>query len=74
MHMLRRLTAAAVILVLQACAAPVREADAWPAQLPARQHFQHVYAADVSNAAVQTEAQYLAWVRRFYEGSEFYAW
>ena len=74
MYMMRRLAVVTAILVLQGCAAPVKEADAWPAQLPARQHFQHVYAADASNAAVQTEAQYLAWVRRFYEGSEFYAW
>ncbi|OGT84963.1 MAG: hypothetical protein A3H91_01890 [Gammaproteobacteria bacterium RIFCSPLOWO2_02_FULL_61_13] len=64
----------AVFVALQGCSAPVREADAWPAQLPARQYFVQNYESDAKNAAVQTQDQYLAWVRRFYEGSEIYAW
>ena len=64
----------AVFVALQGCSTPVREADAWPAQLPARQYFVQNYASDAKNAAVQTQDQYLTWVRRFYEGSEIYAW
>ncbi len=64
----------AILVALQGCSTPVREADAWPAQLPARQHFVQNYASDAKNSAVQTQDQYLTWVRRFYEGSEIYAW
>jgi len=64
----------AVLLAIQGCATVVETTDGWPAHLPARLHFSRIYASDAANAAVQTEEQYLSWVRRFYEGSEFYAW
>ena len=74
MQLLSKLAVLAAILVMHGCSAPVRETVAWPTQLPARQHFQEIYASDTKNAAAQTEEKYLAWVRRFYEGSEIYAW
>jgi hypothetical protein len=74
MNPLIKFAVLAVVVTLQGCSVPVREADAWPAQLPARQHFVQNYASDAKNAAVQSQEEYLAWVRRFYEGSEIYAW
>jgi hypothetical protein len=59
-------------LVLSACAQRFDMA-AWPADMPPRDHFLRLYAADVPNQALQTRQQYLEWVVRFYEGSEFMA-
>jgi len=60
------------LLVLDGCAAQVARRDEWPRDLPGQDYFRVVYAADVSNSVLQSEEQYLAWVRRFYEGSELY--
>ncbi len=59
-------------LMLSACA---QRPDllAWPADLPSQAHFRRLYAADIPNQALQTQQQYLEWVLRFYEGSEFMA-
>lgn len=62
------------LLALQGCSTVVERTEGWPESLPAREYFSQVYEADVLNAAAQTEEQYLIWVRRFYEGSELYAW
>lgn len=59
-------------LVLSACAQR-SDLRAWPADLPPQQHFLRLYAADIPNQALQTQQQYLEWVLRFYEGSEFMA-
>jgi hypothetical protein len=74
MHVLHKLLALTVMLALSGCSASVRKADSWPSQLPARHHFLQIYAADQNNAAIQPREQYLTWVRRFFEGSELYAW
>jgi hypothetical protein len=49
-----------------------REDPAWPAGLPERALFENVYRADPLNARLQTEDEYLGWVRRFYLGSDLY--
>jgi len=59
-------------LVLSACSL-VTGPGPWPADIPPRQHFAQVYAADAPNKEWQTQEQYLDWVVRFYEGSEFMA-
>lgn len=61
-----------ICLVLHACASGTGSAP-WPADIPARQHFTRLYAADVPNQALQTQEQYLDWVVRFYEGSQYMA-
>jgi len=58
--------------VLHGCVSVAQNAP-WPAGIPPRQHFTTLYAADKPNQAHQTQDQYLEWVVRFYEGSEFMA-
>ncbi len=69
---MRLLSVLLLSLVLSACA---QRPDllAWPADLPPQAHFLSLYAADIPNQALQTQQQYLEWVVRFYEGSEFMA-
>ena len=60
-------------LSLGACALlPGRENPEWPAELPARTYFEAQYRGDPKNARIQSEENYLLWVRRFYLGSDLY--
>lgn len=69
---MRILSVVLLSLVLSACAQRAG-IPAWPAQLPPQAHFLSLYAADVPNQALQTQQQYLTWVLRFYEGSDYMA-
>ncbi|MEN0038135.1 MAG: hypothetical protein AAGC78_13755 [Cellvibrio sp.] len=50
----------------------VRQADAWPADMPTRAYFLKVYEADEANKKIQTQDEYLTWIVRFYSGWELY--
>jgi len=54
-------------LLLTACAAP-QILPEWPDELPARSWFQQQWRQDVANRSLQSEADYLLWVQRFFEG------
>jgi len=65
------LVALLCIGLLQSCASPSsgRSADdAWPDALPDREIFERGWRQDSTNRAIQSEEEYLLWVRRFYEG------
>lgn len=47
--------------------------QSWPEKAPPRSEFEAEYAADKANQAVQTEEEYLLWVKRFYTGWRLYA-
>lgn len=47
--------------------------ESWPEKAPPRSDFEAEYAADEANQAVQTEEEYLLWVKRFYTGWRLYA-
>jgi len=70
--LMRVLSLLVLSLALCACSM-VAGRGSWPEGIPPRHHFSGLYAADASNQAWQTQAQYLDWVVRFYEGSEFMA-
>lgn len=61
-----------VFSLLAACAGNQRQLPPWPAHLPPVQEFQAAHSADTENAAVQTEDEYLKWVKRFYLGWALY--
>ena len=44
--------------------------EQWPEQIPQQSYFKQLYREDGSNRARQSEAEYLVWVARFYEGWE----
>lgn len=69
---MRVLSVLLLAAVLSACALS-GSAGPWPADIPPRHHFTHLYADDVPNQALQTQEQYLDWVVRFYEGSDYMA-
>lgn len=46
--------------------------ESWPKEAPPRADFEAEYAADKSNQAVQSEEEYLLWVKRFYTGWRLY--
>lgn len=69
---MRTLTVLLFCLALSACATR-QSAGVWPADLPPQPHFLGLYAADVPNQAFQSQQEYLDWVVRFYEGSEYMA-
>lgn len=63
---------AALILLtafLFGCANP-RVLDNWPERLPSQRYFLDSYHSDPANHPLQSEAEYLTWVVRFYEGSD----
>jgi len=68
-----RLLSVLLLSVLLSACAQRSDLLAWPAHLPHKAHFLRLYAADIPNQALQTQEQYLEWVVRFYEGSEFMA-
>ncbi|WP_036189355.1 hypothetical protein [Marinimicrobium agarilyticum] len=45
----------------------------WPEKAPPRSDFEAEYAADKANQAVQSEREYLLWIKRFYIGWRLYA-
>ncbi len=69
---MRLLSVLLLSLVLSACAQRV-DLPVWPADLPPQAHFLGLYEADLANQALQTRQQYLEWVVRFYEGSQYMA-
>jgi hypothetical protein len=64
---LKFLPTLAALLLLCACTTPLPQPD-WPAELPARQIFTTVWRSAAVNQTVQSEDDYLLWVRRFYQG------
>lgn len=64
---LKLLLVAPCLLWLAACVGPA-PAVPWPAELPPRSLFQQQWRADAANRDVQTRADYLMWVLRFYQG------
>lgn len=50
----------------------VRQAHAWPSDMPSRAYFLNIYEADEANKKVQTKEEYLTWIVRFYSGWELY--
>jgi hypothetical protein len=54
-------------LFLVACASTPGPED-WPSDAPSFRFFRQAYQSDAANRARQSEAEYLGWVRRFYEG------
>jgi hypothetical protein len=63
-----RLICAALLLLLQSCASTIGSAAAWPDKLPDRELFERAWEQDRADSVVQTEEDYLLWVRRFYDG------
>lgn len=71
--MLLRLVAIfGLALLMGGCATQKRIDHAWPSDIPPRSYFESVYAADTVNQQVQSEAEYLVWIVRYYEGWELY--
>lgn len=54
-----------LIIALGSCASTP---DSWPGTLPPFSHFQANWKNDAANQQIQSEDEYLLWVRRFYEG------
>lgn len=50
----------------------VRQADAWPSDMPSRAYFLKIYETDEANKKIQTKEEYLTWIVRFYSGWELY--
>ena len=59
-------------LVLSACVSGPQAPPPWPEQLPAQAIFESAFRADADNSAVQSEQEYLKWVKRFYLGWALY--
>ncbi len=66
------LAALALHLLLSACAMAPRPDSEWPDGIPPRDYFIERYRSDAANHDLQSEREYLTWVRRFYEGWEIY--
>lgn len=57
---------------VQSCVrAPVERVE-WPDDLPPIEHYERIYEQDAGNQAVQSRAEYLQWVVRFYKGWKLY--
>lgn len=75
MSTLKTYSVAFVILVmlLTGCASWQSAEDLrWNDTLPPRDIFERVYAEDRHNRELQSEGEYLLWVKRFYQGSQLY--
>jgi hypothetical protein len=70
MTSLYRLAGVLLLFFLHACATPstITTAADWPSTLPDRLVFERAWTQDRANGMVQSEEEYLLWVRRFYEG------
>ena len=60
------------LLGLGACAIIPRSVQEWPPELPPKDYYIEYYRNDPSNHSLQSETEYLTWVRRFYLGWELY--
>lgn len=60
--------------LLTSCAAwrPEVSEAAWPDSIPPRAEFAALYEEDDANRAVQSEREYLLWIKRFYVGWRLY--
>ncbi|MBT8148454.1 MAG: hypothetical protein KJO24_00880 [Gammaproteobacteria bacterium] len=58
--------------MLTACVSGPSQQPAWPVQLPAKAVFEQAHRDDAANRAVQSEQEYLKWVKRFYLGWALY--
>ena len=59
-------------LLLPSCSLFKIESRDWPANWPPESYFEGIYALDEANQAVQSYAEYIVWVKRFYSGWIFY--
>ena len=66
----QRFLAALSMLAMASCVSTVN-VQPWPDNIPEIEYFQQVYAADGVNNLLQTDAEYLNWVIKFYIGTEF---
>lgn len=73
MNFLYKLMLLAGGLLPGACAWLPQQRDAeWPQGIPPRGYYERLYRSDPANQSLQTELEYLTWVRRFYLGSDIY--
>lgn len=64
---LKRLAVLLCITLLTCCA--VQQADPlWPSDIPPRNYFERQWRMDSSNQLLQSEEEYLTWIKRFYQG------
>lgn len=61
-----------MIMILPACSALPSKQALWPADLPPQEYFLSAYQQDAINHQNQSLDEYLGWVSRFYQGTEFY--
>jgi len=57
-----------VVALFVGCSTTQQARLDWPEQLPQRAHYVALYEADQGNQEVQTQEEYLKWVKRFYRG------
>lgn len=62
----------AICLLGSGCSIAPRPGLEWPDGIPPRDYFIERYRNDAANHDLQSEREYLSWVRRFYEGWEIY--
>lgn len=65
--LLKLLPGLAALLLISACATSVPDAP-WPPGMPAADQFREIWQSDPVNQPLQSEAEYLSWILRFYEG------
>ena len=63
---------AVMVTAISGCVTPPPKSDDWPKQLPEKSFYLEQYAADRDNQQVQSQEDYLKWVKRFYLGWPFY--
>ena len=62
-----------LVLLLTSCAGTSKfKSELWPRHIPSLEYYQNLYAEDSANSAVQSENDYLRWVKRFYLGWVLY--
>ncbi len=69
----RYFTAGLLLTLLQACVTAPGSQVSWPAELPPLQYYENYYSHDEGNQLVQTQDDYLKWVKRYYQGWAFYS-
>ena len=58
-------------VLLASCSAPVKEGaleNNWPGDIPQYGYYEQLYLQDEDNQTVQTQDDYLTWVKRFFKG------
>ena len=68
MSLFSRIFFPVLFVVLTGCASTPNEVE-WPVDLPEQQQFSDYYAQSELNHPLQTESNYLTWVRRFFYGT-----